>query len=275
MSRHLLYALFVVGLLISPKIALAVTAASTPSPYLFDFNQISSVEEASSEINSGSPYWYVNSGAYLKMDGSRGSTNLGELALTDYWKNLYSLNNPVDTDLGFHPQNIFRLITRSKWENFRQEAYFVIKKSNLSDSPNRNQSNGILLFNRYKDSQDLYYTGVRVDGSAIIKKKKNGIYYTMAEIKNVFPGTYNHDTNPNLLTLNKWIGLRSEVYDEDGLVKIKLYTDKNWTGTWQLVAEVADDGKTYGGAAITGAGFAGIRTDFMDVQFENYRLRNL
>ncbi len=271
MQKVSILLLVLFGLVFLPKDAAAVAAALTPSPYLFDFNQTSSVEESAYT----SPYWFVNSGGYLKMDGSRGGTVQGDLPLTDYWKKLYELNNPVDTDLGLHPQNIFRLLTRNTWENIRQEAYFVIKKTNLSLSPNRNQSNGLLLFNRYKDSQNLYYTGVRVDGSAIIKKKKNGIYYTMAEVKGVFPGTYNHETSPNLLTQNKWIGLRSEIVDENGIVKIKLFLDKGWSGDWQLVAEAEDDGKTFGGSAILGSGLGGIRTDFMDVQFENYRLRNI
>ncbi len=61
----------------------------------------------------------------------------------------------------------------------------------------------------------------------------------------------------------------------DGKVKIDLYIDKGWTGVWTLAASATDDGKSYGGAAITNPGYGGIRTDFMDVEFENFRLRNL
>jgi hypothetical protein len=259
-----------------PRKIHAVTADIIASPYLYNFNSTGTVEETGSSNDSSSPYWWVNSGGALKINGTRGSTIKGSLSNLDPWKIIYSANNPEDTDNGSHPQNIFRLITRSKWQDERQEAYFVIGKYNLSSSSNRNQSNGILLFNRYQDAFNLYYTGVRVDGSAIIKKKINGIYYTMAEVKNVFPGNYNHDTEPNLLTLNKWIGLRSEVTNQlDGTVKIKLYIDKGWTGIWQLVAEATDDGKQYGGAAIKNAGFGGIRTDFMDAEFENFRLREI
>ena len=126
----------------------------------------------------------------------------------------------------------------------------------------------------WQDGQSLYYTGVRVDGSAIIKKKLNGKYYTMAEIKGIYPGGYDRASNPNLLPKNKWIGLRSEVTNESGKVRIKLFLDKGWTGEWQLVAEALDDGIKYG-APITNEGFGGIRTDFMDVEFENFRLRDL
>jgi hypothetical protein len=61
-----------------------------------------------------------------------------------------------------------------------------MKKSN---SIHRMASNGVLLFNHYLDGDNLYYVGIRVDGSAIVKKKKDGVYYTM-ESKRVFPGKY-------------------------------------------------------------------------------------
>jgi hypothetical protein len=38
------------------------------------------------------------------------------------------------------------------------------------------------------------------------------------------------------------------------------------------VAEAKDDGKTFGGAAILNEGYAGIRTDFMDVEFDDYKI---
>ncbi len=263
-------------LLVPLQFSQGVTAASVLSPYLFDFNVSESVAETGNMTDSSSPYWWLNSGAYLKMVNGRGTTVQGSLLSTDFWRLLYANNNPLDTDSGYHPQNIFRLLTRTKWLNARQEAYFVINKDNLSTSSNRNASNGLLLFNRYQDGNNLYYTGVRVDGSAIIKKKKNGVYYTMAEIKGIYPGTYNKTGAPNLLPKNKWIGLRSEVTNlANGAVKINLYLDKSWSGQWQLVASVVDDGSQYGGAAFTGEGYGGIRTDFMDVTFENFRFRNL
>ncbi len=263
-------------LLVPLQFSQGVTAANVLSPFLFDFNASETVAETSDMANSSSPYWALNSGAYLKMDNGRGSTVQGSLPSTDFWRLLYANNNPQDTDGGYHPQNIFRLLTRSKWQNARQEAYFVINKDNLSSSSNRNASNGLLLFNRYQDSDNLYYTGVRVDGSAIIKKKKNGVYYTMAEIKGIYPGTYNKSSAPNLLPKNKWIGLRSVVTNvANGSVRVDLYLDKGWSGQWVLVASAVDNGSQYGGAAFTNEGYGGIRTDFMDVTFENFRLRNL
>src|SRR3989344_1154813 len=253
-----------------PQTSLASTAAIVTSPFLYTFNGTGSLVEAGSMADTWSPYWWLNSGAYFKLSSGRGATNKGVLPLNDPWRLLYAVNNPQDTDNGLHPQNIFRLLTRSEWQDARQEAYFVIKANNLSKSSNRNASNGLLLFNRYQDSDNLYYTGVRVDGSAIVKKKVQGNYYTMAEIKNVYGGVYNHESQPNLLPLNKWIGIRSELTNENnGTVRIKLFIDKGWQGKWQQVANVLDDGATYGGAAISITGFGGIRTDFMDVEFEN------
>lgn len=245
--------------------------AQTVPSFLYTFDQNGTVKESSSLSESSSPYWWLNSGGYLKIQNGVGSTNLGELAKLDPWSILYAKNNPLDTDLGLHPQNIFRLVTKSKWQNAEQEAYFLVKKDNLSASPNRNASNGLLLFNRYQDSDNLYYTGVRVDGSAIIKKKQNGVYTTLAEVKNVFGTAYDSLTNPNLIPKNTWIGLRSQVVtNSDGSVTVKLFLDKGRTGSWKLVAQTTDKTKP-----IIQAGYGGIRTDFMDVQFENFRFKNL
>ncbi|MEK7147292.1 MAG: hypothetical protein AAB806_00185, partial [Patescibacteria group bacterium] len=70
-----------------------------------------------------------------------------------------------------------------------------------------------------------------------------------------------------------WIGLRSEVKtNPDNTVSVKFFIDKDKTGNWILIAEATDDGKSYGGAAILQEGYAGIRTDFMDVEFDDYRI---
>lgn len=258
------------------KVPEAFAAAPAPvnSPYLYTFNAAGTLVEAGSAIESTSRYWWLNSGGYLNIKNGRGHTVQGSLPAGDPWRILYAQTNPVDTDNGLHPQNIFRLVTQSKWQTAAQEAFFVINKDNLSSSANRYESNGILLFNRYQDSQNLYYTGIRVDGAAVIKKKQNGKYTTLAYIPSVYPGIYNRTTNPNLLPKNKWIGLRSEVKNNpEGSVKITLYVDKGWTGRWQKVAEVTDGWAN--GTPITNAGFGGIRTDFMDVMFDNYRFINL
>jgi hypothetical protein len=228
-------------------------------------------EKGSIPVGTTTPWW-INSGGQMLIEMGRGKTIQGSLPALSAWRVLYAANNPVDTDEGYHPQNIFRLVQTGIWKNFAQEGYFRIAKMNMSESPNRNASNGVLLFNRYVDSNNLYYAGIRVDGTAVIKKKKNGSYYTLAQ-KAVFTGTYDHDLKPNLLPLNTWLGLRAVIATgAEGSVIIDLYMDKNWTGTWTKILSATDDGITKGGSTISSGGHAGIRTDFMDVEFDQYKI---
>ena len=240
-----------------------------------DFSTATTLEEAGRLTDSASPYWWLNSGGRLLVSAGLGQTLQGDLAAGDQWYKLYAASNPLDTDGGLHPQNIFRLVQTSQWLNFSQQNYFRINRLNFSASPNRNASNGLFLFNRYQGGDDLYYTGLRMDGAAVIKKKIKGSYYTMAyqPIFTVDGRTYERDTNPNLLPLDTWIGLKSEVTTgTDGRVTIKLYTDIGRTGAWTLALEALDDGVKYGGATINQAGYAGIRTDFMDLDLDDYRI---
>jgi len=229
------------------------------------------VQETKSMEESTDRHWWVNSGAYLKIYGAVSQTNHGELPQKDKWRILYASNNPLDTDNGFHPQNIFRLISRQSHQDFIQEVYFRLDKYRPSESPNRDMHNGMLLIGRYVDDDNLYYSGLRVDGNAVIKKKYKGRYYTLALKKNI-EGVYSRNTNPNLIPIERWIGLRNEIADNpDGSVSIKLYV--NMFDSWELVAEVIDNGTGTGGKAIRGQGFTGIRTDFMDASFMGYTVR--
>lgn len=251
--------------------------ATVKSPFLYTFAVDGILKEVGGMNETTSPYWWLNSGGKLILAEGLGKTVQGELPVTDKWRLAYLKANPLDTDNGYHPQNIFRLVTRSKWQNFTQEGYFLITKDNLSDSPNRNASNGLLFFNRYQDGQNLYYTGIRVDGYAVIKKKIRGVYYTMDYKPFISVGSYyNRETNPSFLPKNTWIGLKSEIKtNPDGTVAIKLYVDLNKTGKWVLAAGAVDNGKSFGGAVINSEGYAGIRTDFMDVWFDDYRLTTI
>lgn len=263
--------ILVLSFIFSHPGAFATEARPVGSSFYYNFNWLGTVEEAGSESLSRSPYWWVNSGGRMIFDGNLGKTIQGDLPATDLWRLAYAASNPIDTDNGLHPQNIFRLLTRSKWQNFRQQSLFYINKDNLSASTNRNASNGLLFFSRYLDGNNTYYTGIRVDGAAVIKKKINGTYYTMSYKSKVFPGTYNRDTSPNLLPHNKWVGMRVETKtNPDSTVTIKLFLDLENTNKWTQVLTATDDGKSYGGAPILNEGMAGIRTDFMDVSFENY-----
>ncbi len=242
-----------------------------------DFQKKETLYETAKMSESLNPNWWVNSGALMMTGDGIGETVQGDLAQDSEWFKKYKKNNPEDTDGGFHPQNIFRLVSRGKWDNLIQEAYFRIEKMNFSDSPNRNESNGILLMSRYQDGDKLYYAGLRVDGSAIIKKKYAGKYYTLKETK-FFPGEkYDRDENPNLLPLGEWIGLRCELKNTpDGDLEIKLFVDEGKTGNWKLAASVLDDGrKEFGRHIISDEGHSGIRTDFMDVEFSGYKISEI
>lgn len=235
------------------------------------FNKKGSIQESGSMEKSASADWWVNSGGEMDFHKGVGQTIQKKLSQNSKWCKLYEKTNSTDTDDGKHPQNIFRLVTRTKWQNLSQQAFFKIKKLNLSDSENRNESNGLLLFNRYQDSDNLYYTGVRVDGYAVIKKKLNGEYFTLA-YKKFFGGKkYDSKSRSSLLPSKKSIGLKSEVRNtDDGKVEIKLFVANGRKGKWVLAAEAVDEGDV-----ISSEGYGGIRTDFMDVEFDKYKITEL
>ncbi len=249
---------------------------TTPKPSFSDnFSKSYTLEENSPMEASSSPDWWVNSGGRMYMKDGVANSIFGELPTNDVWRLDYKDYSPVDTDQGYHPQNLLRFVQRDNWTNFNQSAYYKISKYHLSESDHRAESNGLLLFNRYVDGFNLYYAGIRVDGTLIIKKKKNGNYYTMAQ-KQVIPGTWNRDSNPNLLPLNTWIGLKTNVTTlSGGKVSVKLYYDIGRKGSWTFGMEAIDDGKSYGGSSILSKGHAGIRTDFMDVSFDDYSITEL
>ncbi len=241
------------------------------SIFSYPFNYDGLLYEAGSLDESPSQYWWVNSGALLRIENGVGETNIGPLAQNDKWRIMYRKDNPRDTDNGYYPQNIFRLVSKGQWESFSEQAYFQIVKNNLSQSENRNESNGLLLFLRYMDENNLYYAGVRVDGEAVIKKKINGKYYILGEVQ-IIPGDlYDRKNNPSLLPLNTWIGIKSEISDvSKDETRVKLYTDIGRTGNWTLALDVIDN--SLGGKNLKGKGYTGIRTDFMDVKFDDFEV---
>lgn len=256
---------------------LASDARPVSSPFLYNFNSDGVLNETGNMNDSSSPYFWLNSGGMMLMKNGIGSTIEGALPTGQFWQVLYGKNNPLDTGNGYYPQNLFRLVTRSTWHNVQSEVAFKIDKVNLTDTPNRDGYSGILMMSRYTgDGQTLYYAGLRQDGTAVIKKKLNGIYYTVAQAK-VFPGVYDKTTNSNLIPANQWMKLRTTVQDQaDGSVLINVYLDQNNNGSWVKVLSGSDvPGKFSGTPVISGSYYAGIRTDYMDVQFDNYRLTEL
>ena len=249
-------------------------AAAVPGHYLYNFNVAGVLNEAGSNETSTSKYWWVNSGAKLIIGNGTGKTVQGNLPANDYWRLLYARTNPLDTDNGYHPQNIFRLISKQSWGAATHEMAFRINKLNNSSSPNRDGHNGVLFFARYQDGNNLYYAGVRSDGAAVLKKKIGGSYYTLAQTQ-VFgtKGSYNRTTNPSLLPQNTWVRMKLEAKNNtNGSVSLALLIDKENDGTFTPAVSATDSGT--GGAPIK-TGRSGIRTDFMDVEFDNFRVRDL
>lgn len=227
------------------------------------------LEEAGSIQETSSDFFWLNSGGRFAVQNGIAATLKGDLLAQDVWRLLYARTNPRDTDNGYHPQNIFRLVSFPKRLNALQTMYFKITKDNLSTSPNREAHNGVLFFNRYQEGgETLYYTGVRVDGNAIIKKKLNGTYITLAS-KKIFAGKYDRNIRPNLIPHDTWLGMRSRIETkQDGSVRISLFLDLSGKGIWEEVLGITDTGTTQG--ETMPEGYGGIRIDFMDVVFKGY-----
>ncbi|KKS85540.1 MAG: hypothetical protein UV60_C0007G0027 [Parcubacteria group bacterium GW2011_GWA2_43_11] len=251
----------------------AAEARAVTSPFLYTFNADGILYETGSMSESSSPYFWLNSGGKMLFKNGLGSTIMGALPASDRWATLYKSSSSVDTDQGKYPQNLFRLLTRSKWNNASQEVKFKIDKINTTNTPNRDGYSGILLMSRYLDGNNLYYAGIRMDGEAVIKKKINGTYYTLASKKQVFPGTYNKSTNPNLIPEKTWMRLKSDVRTQsDGSVTITLSLDRG-NGKYETILTTKDT-KSYGGATLTKDGYVGIRSDYMDLEFDNFRVQS-
>ncbi len=247
-----------------------------PKPNLhYTFRVDGTLAETGSANESSSPYFWLNSGGYLTLKDSVGGTNHGALPANNTWRLAYASSNALDTGNGYYPQNLFRLVTKSTWKNFEQSVRFRIDAVNETDTPNRDGYSGILLMSRYQDGANLYYSGIRMDGTAVIKKKLNGTYYTIASSPKIFGQNerFDRESNPNLIPEDKWMRLRSIVTDQsDGSTKIELWLDRNDSGTWEQIATAIDKPGTYGSKTVTGAAFAGIRTDYMDISFDDYKL---
>lgn len=226
------------------------------------------LEEAADLNLSKDKCWWLDSGAFFSVTGGVGQTLQGDSVENSFWQLQYAKNNPEDTNNGARPQNIFRLVNRNKWINNTQEVLFKINKYDQSKSKNRNESNGVLLMSRYLDGDNLYYAGIRVDGMAVIKKKTNGVYTTLAtapfeEIKNI--------NSSNLLPINKWIGEKLITENQkDGSVNLKFFVNFGDSEDWKLLLEVTDTLHMSGSPPFTGPGHVGIRSDFVDAEFSNF-----
>lgn len=265
---------------------LLTTIKEIPSKEFFEKNQKKflidnfyinkNYEEVSEEERDFSDRWWINSwGSFYVKDGVWKSIQWKVKEWTK-WQIKYKEHNWwLDTDWWFYPQNLFRLISNKKFWNFNQYAYFKINRYMLSNSKNRYESNWFLLFNRYKDSDNLYYAWIRVDGAAVIKKKLKWEYYTLASHK-VYNWSYDRNENPNLIPINKWIWVKTEIKDlGSDKVSIELYVDTKNNWKWTLALRVIDDGKSTWWNIIKGEWYTWVRTDFMDFEIDKYYVKEI
>jgi hypothetical protein len=260
-------ALLLVGLILTfgyaelypTKVALRAKTATT-------------LEETGRADTSKNPEWWLNSGAYLYIEGDAARTIQGRLAVEDEWRKKYAESNPIDTENGFRPQNIFRLLSKRTWRDVEQTVYFRILSENDTKSPRRSPSNGFLLYQHFKDGDNTYYAGLRLNGSVIIMKKANGVYYTLASLP-FFVQSNRDPLRTGILPIAQWIGLKTETENTKDGVRITLLLDPGETGTWVQALEVVD-AETLGGVPIP-EGRSGIRSDFLDIEIKNYAVSRL
>ncbi len=256
------------------------TAASLPAiheegeRFVYTFSVDGILQEAE-ERDTTSPYWWLNSGGMFIIENGIGKTIQGALPSLHRWRLAYAADNPTDSDGGYHPQNLFRLISRNEWLNPSTRVMFRIAHDNLSASQNRNESNGIFIISRYVNGDTLYYAGIRVDGSAVIKKKYRGVYYTLAQVP-VFSGPYDRDTSANLLPHSEWLEMIGETKTQtDNSVTIRLLLKRGDAEPVLLVEAVDASGIWDGTPVIDARARIGIRSDFMDVEFTSIEVHEL
>ena len=275
----ILFVIYMSGVLISHNLSKPMKTSSSSNSLLSAAAQSRSQTEVIRETlkpqdSNNEEFWLSSGGMYYIQD-EYSRTLFGELPRYSKWRILYNSNNPRDTDNGYHPQNLFRLITKEEARDSTEQFYFLIAKDNLSESPNRNETNGVLAISRYQDSNNLYYAGIRVDGTAIIKKKINGIYHTLAQVQIYESDGYDRNSNPSLIPKGQWIGIRANIRNIDSTkVEIDLFIDKEGKGEWKKVLEVVDTYRN-GIPPIIESGHGGIRTDFMDVEFKEFNFASI
>ena len=249
-----------------------------------NFDRQGILEEANPISNSSDQNWWVNSGGYLYLDNGTASTIQGRLPQNDTFRIGYALKETSDTDDGYRPQNIFRLVNRNIWAgNYTAEVYFKYSKYNnmtttTTIGKNLGPDNGVSLMINYQNGDNLYYVGLRADGFAGIKKKIDGEYSELQNPVKVFPGVYKQ--YDNLIPQDKWIGLRAVVEHRQNnssiimpgkdQIYIALYIDEKGDGSsWKYVTSYLDQDST---TTIFKQGHTGIRTDFMDAQFKDFKV---
>jgi hypothetical protein len=212
--------------------------------------------------------WWLILGGLMNIEDDSWSTIHGELKATDSLRKKYLRTNPLDTDNGYHPQNVFKLVSRKDSHHSIQEITFSIDKYNQSRSPNRNASSGVFIIENYKDIDNFYQIGLEIDGKAVIKKKINGIYSTLGEIQLWGENdSYDNDSKPNLIPENQNVNFRIEKNQTDNALSFKFFLKDG--DEWKLIQESIDTKE------ILPPGKVGIRSDFMDLTIKDYLLDNV
>jgi hypothetical protein len=239
-----------------------VPALGDTASFSYTFNSDGTLYEAGSPALSTSPYFWLKTGGKLVISNGLGRSIAGNLSATDPLHIQYAKTLATASDNGYHPQNVFFLLTKSSFANTSAQIYLNRVRDNLANSANQHPYNGESILARYTDANNYYYAGLRADGTVVIKKKVAGVYTTLATGP-LFSGTYS-SAMPNLIPLTTWIGLRFEVTDVSGGVALKLYTDVGKTGTWKLAASGIDATTT-----LQTPGVVGIESDYADLRMDN------
>jgi hypothetical protein len=235
-----------------------------------DFNkkpELAVLTEANTPEESTHQFWWVESGGFVTTGNDGWKTIRGALPSEDIWRKSYLRRNPLDTASGYYPQNVFRLLSKEIIPARSQELYFTIDEDRISSSPNRNESSGIFVLSRYGNVDNFYQIGIQVNGNAVVKKKYNGLYHTLAESK-ILLSEYNEETKESLLPKSTKIGIKTEFEVIEDTLLIKLYIDQG--EGWSLALETEDNGDAYG--PVLPDGRIGIKSDFMDLNFIDYLL---
>lgn len=250
----------------------AVPAEAADNSFGYQFSVNGTLSEASTVTGSSSPYWWLRRGGYLNISGGTGRTIQDELPSGDKYRLKYAQIEPLRSDNGYHPQNIFELYLKQKKGNSDQQIYVKVNEDNLAQA-NIHPWNGISLVSRYQDDGSFYFAEVRMDGKGVIKKFVDGKNYTLSQAT-FFSGTYDPITRPSLIPKSKFFGIRQKTETmSNGGVKIQLLADVNGSGNWQIVTESIDGGQN--GNVIKTQGYSGIQSDYMDLEMDNYLISDL
>lgn len=169
----------------------------------------------------------------LIADNYGKNDSLGRWDVTS--QSLYAKDNR-----GYTSSPIFRVVTnKSDFSNFCLTADMMKTKLGIENW------DGLQIFFRYKDYDNLYVTGLRNDNSLHLKKKINGTYYTLAQV----PISSNR--------LNYWYKMKLVAAGK----RIQVYVDG------QKYIEVTD------GSIVSGK--VGIRTDNIEAYFDNFTVYSL